>query len=298
MELPKEIQALAKQSFSIETDPYILTEQEELSAIDYAINQKKRHFNWRLAQMGCKMEQILAKMSTINWDQEINKDEVLQTANANKNQELFHKEQRQKEKDFAIKQAQELKDYWTASRVYHLIKSECEKSGKEFKDIPSQLALLKAICFFISEDTRCQYENIDLTKGLLIRGTSGLGKTDLIKWAAKNEIKPINVLSILSITEQIKSSGEANLSTSGIYKILYLDDVGTEEDTVNYFGTKIYFFKNFIESYYLKGKNFNRLIISTNLSMQQIEEKYGFRVRSRMNEMFNKIDVGGSDLRK
>lgn len=298
MELPKEIQALAKQSFSIETDPYILTEQEELSAIDYAINQKKRHFNWRLAQMGCKMEQILAKMSTVNWEQEINKDEVLQNANANKNQELFHKEQRQKEKEFAIKQAQELKDYWTADVFYRLIKSSCINSGKEFKVIPDQSPLIRKLCFFLSEDSRCQDENIDLTKGLLIRGTSGLGKTDLIKWAAKNEIKPINVLSILSITEQIKSSGEADLSTSDIYKILYLDDVGTEEDTVNYFGTKIYFFKNFIESYYLKGKNFNRLIISTNLSMQQIEEKYGFRVRSRMNEMFNKIDVGGSDLRK
>jgi DNA replication protein DnaC len=298
MGIPKEIQVLANQSFSTEVDPYILTPEEESAAIFNAIEQKKKHFSWKHACMGAKMEQILAKMSGIDWNLEINHEEVLQQANSNKTQAAFHLEQRRKEKEFEIKQAAELKEYWTANRFYSLIKSNCLNEGKEFKIIPEQKELLRKICFFLSEDNRCQDEGIVLNKGLLLRGTSGLGKTDLVKWASGNEIKPIKIISTLDITDQLKANGEADLSNLGDFKILYIDDVGTEEETVNYFGTKILFFKNFIESYYLKNKNFHRLIVSTNLSMQQIEEKYGFRVRSRMNEMFNKVDVSGTDLRK
>jgi len=78
---------------------------------------------------------------------------------------------------------------------------------------------------------------------------------------------------------------------------LYLDDVGTEEPIVNHYGTKINWFKNFIEMYYLKNKPFNKLIISTNNSFDEIESKYGFRVRSRIKDMFNIIDVQGKDMR-
>ena len=49
--------------------------------------------------------------------------------------------------------------------------------------------------------------------------------------------------------------------------------------------------------YYLKNKPFNKLIISTNNNFDEIESKYGFRVRSRIKDMFNIIDVRGKDMR-
>jgi len=76
-----------------------------------------------------------------------------------------------------------------------------------------------------------------------------------------------------------------------------LDDVGTEEHTVNHYGTKISFFKNFIEKYYLQNKTYEKLVVSTNNSFNEMEEKYGFRVRSRIKDMFNIIDVTGKDMR-
>lgn len=135
-------------------------------------------------------------------------------------------------------------------------------------------------------------------KGLLIRGVSGLGKTFLVKCIEKNEIKPIKTVSMIEVSYELKQEGEYQIK-QGNNRIIYLDDVGTEEATINHYGTKINWFKDFIETVYLRGveKGFGGLIISTNNSFAEIEEKYGFRVRSRCKDMFNIIDVTGEDMR-
>jgi len=156
--------------------------------------------------------------------------------------------------------------------------------------------LIRAICFFFSRDERFETElKLDLNKGLLIRGVSGLGKTFLFRCIENNYVRPISIVSMIDISEEVKEEGYYNLIRN---HTIYLDDVGTEEPTVNHYGTKINWFKNFIEMYYLKNQLFNRLVISTNNNFDEIEAKYGFRVRSRMSEMFNIIDVTGKDMRK
>jgi DNA replication protein DnaC len=130
---------------------------------------------------------------------------------------------------------------------------------------------------------------------LLIRGISGLGKTFVPRCLENNELKPLAMFSMVAITEAVKEGGEFDLQTS---KHIYLDDVGTEQTVINHFGTKITLFKDFIELYYSKNLPFNRLLISTNCNSNQLEEKYGFRVRSRAREMFNVIDVRGNDMRQ
>jgi DNA replication protein DnaC len=42
----------------------------------------------------------------------------------------------------------------------------------------------------------------------------------------------------------------------------------------------------------------NRTMVTTNLTPEQMKEKYGERVYSRMREMFNVIPIAGSDLRQ
>jgi len=95
--------------------------------------------------------------------------------------------------------------------------------------------------------------------------------------------------------KKVKAEGECFVNGKG--GMIYLDDVGSESTPVKHYGTDIHWFKDFIEVWYAKKHPFNKLIISTNLSKKQIEEKYGYRVRSRMEEMFNIIDVNGEDLR-
>ena len=170
--------------------------------------------------------------------------------------------------------------------------------GKTLIVNESNKALITAICFFLSNDARFETElGLSFKKGLLIRGISGLGKTFLITCVKDNLLNPVAIFSMLDIAEKIKDEGSFNIRFKKD-RIIYLDDVGTEESTINHFGTKINFFKNFLETFYMHHpQDFNRLIISTNSNFNEIEEKYGFRVRSRVKDMFNIIDIKGEDLR-
>ncbi len=198
------------------------------------------------------------------------------------------------------KKKKELIERCDATYMFKLMKWSSQNNfGRKLIVNENTTYLIKVLCYFLSNDIRFEKElGFSFSKGLLIRGISGLGKTHLVRCLENNELSPILVLSMIEITDEIKDQGQYELKL-GNKKVVYLDDVGTEEATVNHFGTKISFFKNFIELVYLKNKEngFNKLMISTNNSFAEIEAKYGFRVRSRMKDMFNTIDVKGEDLR-
>lgn len=274
----------------------ILTAQEEEAAILHEIAQAKKHKVWKLAQMGASEEQILAKLASIDWMNEIDKTEVLKNTNSNKHYAIWQQEQRKKERQEETDKYFELQKRCSAKYFFNLMSWTSENTyGKKLILHADNTPLIRAICFFFSKDERFETElKFDLNKGLLIRGVSGLGKTYLFRCIEKNDIRPIDIVSMIDISENVKEEGSYNVE----YKnTLYLDDVGTEEPVVNHYGTKINWFKNFIEMYYLKNKPFNRLVISTNNSFDEIEGKYGFRVRSRVKDMFNIIDVQGKDMR-
>lgn len=274
----------------------ILTPQEEESVIIHEITQAKKHKAWKLAQMGATEEQILAKLSAIDWMREIDKIEVLKNANSNKHYAIWQKEQRKKEQQDEVTKSVALQTRCNAKYFYNLMAWTSEYTYRKKLILhDDNTHLIRAICFFFSRDERFETElKFDLNKGLLIRGVSGLGKTYLFKCIENNDVRPIEIVSMIDISEQVKEEGTYELQYRNT---LYLDDVGTEEAIVNHYGTKINWFKNFIEMYYLKNKPFNRLVISTNNSFDEIESKYGFRVRSRIKDMFNIIDVQGKDMR-
>lgn len=279
-----------------ETEPYILTREEEERSIGHAIEAQKKHLAWKMADKGLKEEQILAKLASINFGDMLDMEGVLSAANSAKNYLKWQLEQREKDKNEAIAKEAELKSRCTAKYMYNVMAFASKNIyGKELIVHDDNLDLIKTLCFFLSRDSRFETElGYSLDKGLWVRGTVGLGKTYLIKCLEHNELNPIVIRSMIEITNEIKANGEYNLPNN---KMLYLDDVGTEEPLVKHYGTNIAFFKNFIESYYLKTQEFNRLIVSTNNNFSGIEEKYGFRVRSRIKDMFNIIDVKGKDMR-
>jgi len=281
-------------------EPYILTKDEEDYAITNAILSAKRQLAWKMKGLGYVDSQILDKEKEIDWTAEVNIPELLNMANSNKNYEIWQKSQREKERQEEIKKAKELRELWTAKNMYSLMKWTSEKVyGKQLILHDNNKNLIKALCYFVSEDERLESElGLSFKKGLLIRGVSGLGKTHLVKCIEKNELNPIKIISMIEVADEIKMEGEYQIN-QGNCRIIYLDDVGTEEATINHYGTKINFFKNFIEMVYLRNveKGFGKLIISTNNSFAEIEEKYGFRVRSRVKDMFNIIDIKGEDMR-
>lgn len=281
-----------------EQEPYILTKNEENIIIENAIKMAKENYQYRMLQLGDRLQNVLLKISEIDWIAEIDSKNLFKTCNSNKIQDNWFKERRKDEIEFVKKRERELKEKYTAKFIFNLMAFTSKKVFDVDLIVNEQTKMLiKVICFFISKDHRFETElGYSFKKGLLIRGVSGLGKTFLIRCVQDNELQPVQVLSMIAIANEIKSNGEYRLSYNP-EKIIYLDDVGTEQATINHFGTKINFFKDYLEMYYLNNIFYNNLIISMNNDFDEIEEKYGFRVRSRIKDMFNIIDVVGEDMR-
>jgi hypothetical protein len=289
---------------------YILTPEEEEKAIRNAINSEKEA--WRYKRDMSKMLQsdtVEAQMEQIDFEKKIDKEKILRIANSNKHRLIQEKGELEKEREELKNKRRELEKKCDAKYFYRLMRSNYELLNlkKPFQQDSDNEGLIKIICFFLSRDPRLETiyraENkggkiyYDLNKGLLIRGVPGLGKTFLFELVKDNELNPIKIVSMIEVAEQINREGNFEFEM-GDATILNLDDVGTEEAVINYYGTKINWFKDFIEKSYRNKNRFKNLVITTNLRFDEIEEKYGFRARSRMKEMFNIVDVNGKDRRK
>jgi DNA replication protein DnaC len=133
----------------------------------------------------------------------------------------------------------------------------------------------------------------DLKKGLLVWGVYGAGKTYPIKTIAENELSKILVFSMVEIYKQLKNTGSFYLPNTYGCKI-YIDDVGREPNgEILSYGQKYNWFEDFIEQYYFDDKDFSNLIISTNLNFEELTQKYGGRIVSRLHEKFNIIQLNG-----
>lgn len=276
--------------------PYLLTPDEEQAAIAEAIERKKSHIRWQALDRGFEDpgENIAI---------EIDRDAVLDAANRAKNwreQDRRLSEQRterERQARFALRQQ------WKAENMYALLRSQAKKLGIDFQVNDGNKNAVQAACFRLSDDPRYQADlGLDPCKGIMLRGSYGVGKTFLIQCLMQNPIHPIRMVSMIDIARTIRESGRYNLPLfASEHDLLYLDDVGTEleDGDIKHYGSSINFFRQFIESFYANGaRAFNRLIISTNDSFDELERKYGGKVRSRLPAMFNIIDVGGTDFRR
>lgn len=283
---------------NLEPEPYTLTPQEEEKILKHAIDQAQKFMAWKMRKVLKTEDEIWHKILLVNWNEKVDRQKVLAQANMAKNHKQWEQAQREAERDREMNRVKELQQYWTYGRIYKLMKfNSLNTFGKPLDETEDNLPTIKALCFFLSRDDRFATElGFDRLKGLLIRGPSDTGKTHLVRCVEDNGLNPILSLSMLDITERVKEDGKYEIERKG-NKVIYLDDVGTEEANVKHFGTNNLWFKNFIETVYHKTKCYNHLIISTNLNFKEIGEQYSFRVESRMREMFNVITMKGGGYR-
>ena len=276
----------------------ILSEQEKITAVEYAVNNAKKLFIQRKQAAGIPEARIMLILSQKDFLKELGGTEaIVVEANKRKHWQQEHEQNRKIRLDLEKQNKKELLELWTARIFLRVIKDyfTCKLEKKYVVDA-NNIPLTTAVCFFMSKDERFETDLLgSFNKGLMLLGPAGVGKTEIIKAVADNPVKPINIYSLLDITEQIRSAGEFKIDYS---KTIALDDVGSEEPTVKHYGTDISWFKDFIESYYLKFNNYSRLIITTNCDGNELEMLYGLRVRDRMREMFNVITIKGESRRK
>ena len=165
------------------------------------------------------------------------------------------------------------------------------------------------MCRYFTKDSSFTDSDIvmntpSLNKGLLIIGKYGCGKTAMMETFHEigRLLMPNKYLWFVSIStlelideyeSQNNTSKEQFFKKYNDVKTIYFDDFGTEEDASNY--GKKNLLKEIIEKRYMKK---NKTFLTTNLSLIEIKEKYGNRVFSRLQEMFNIIQFPGDDMRR
>lgn len=196
-------------------------------------------------------------------------------------------------------ESEALKAKWTYQHFYRTMRDEAAKQGIELIYNDQTSRLIRTICYKLARNPIYFQEGFSYDKGLIIRGEPGLGKTWVVSLVAANPVCSVQMVTMHEITRSVLDTGAYNGLKFASYDLVYLDDVGTEGGEVTYFGTKINWFKTWFEELYAKNKHaLNRVMISTNCSFDELEKIYGFRVRDRMAEMFDVLDLTGKSLRR
>lgn len=173
-----------------------------------------------------------------------------------------------------------------------------------------------------SNETReiVEYNKIDFdfTKGILVLGSTGIGKTCVMRWflelAKRFYGQKIRLSNAHDVVADFKQFGEAIIKKHGIGSFVnhahrpipdhsqpiheYFDDLGVEENVVVY-GQKTDVFKQIITDRHRMFLEQGLLTFATsNLTEKDLNERYGERVGSRIRQMFNIWNFTGNDLRK
>lgn len=174
-----------------------------------------------------------------------------------------------------------------------------EKYGPQFffrkTDIP---LILQLMYYFTNDEEKAKEHDIDLTKGIMLSGPIGCGKTsllELMKFIAVPEKKFLLTTSREISFEFIQDGYEVihrySKGIPGLHtrRNIAFDDLGTEKN-LKYFGNECNIMAEILLSRYdlfIQNKYVSH--ITTNLSATELEEYYGNRVRSRLRNMCNLI---------
>jgi len=158
--------------------------------------------------------------------------------------------------------------------------------------------ITKLVAYFLKDETKTNEYGIDLTKGILLSGPVGCGKTtlmNLMKYVTKQNnrfyLKTCRDISFEFIKEgyEIIHRYSRGSYSQTEYKNYCFDDLGVEQN-LKYYGNECNVMAEIILSRYdLFIARKVQTHLTTNLSASEIETAYGNRIRSRLRGMLNLI---------
>jgi energy-coupling factor transporter ATP-binding protein EcfA2 len=160
------------------------------------------------------------------------------------------------------------------------------------------VTIYKLLIYMIKDEKAAMNLKIDISKGILVSGSIGCGKTSLM-----NLVRPFayhsseyKIKTCREVSFEFAKNGfeaincytlkQANQSRLTGY---CFDDLGAEQQ-IKHFGNDCNVMAEVLISRYEQFvENKSVTHITTNLSASEIENGYGNRLRSRMRQMFNLI---------
>lgn len=165
---------------------------------------------------------------------------------------------------------------------------EVEKRGRCFADNTATRRHIESVARWLtSEDTRF---------GLLIYGLIGNGKTTLMNAIQRtidilydsnrlSQKQKVVAVSALDVAQQARMDN-SSLATLKTCPLLHIDDIGCEPATLKVWGNEV---SPITEILYARYDRQLYTVCTSNLSLPDIELRYGSRIADRFREMFDTI---------
>jgi len=170
------------------------------------------------------------------------------------------------------------------------------------------------IIHYATQNKMAESEDFKLSKGILLCGGIGTGKTllmgilsELLRLLRQKSFKIYLVESIIQLYSSRGAAGidlfllNPKINSYGFYENkpfqFCIDDLGLEKDIALNYGAREEVMQNILLTRYEVFKQGIMPFATTNLNTEELRRKYGERIYSRMREMFNIIVLDANDRR-
>lgn len=168
--------------------------------------------------------------------------------------------------------------------------------GKHFKIYEEDHPIIFKLCIYAIQDFEyCKKLDIDVTKGILLTGPVGCGKTSLMKLIRHitPHRKAYNIIPCRNTVFSFNHLGYKTIDEYGSEGFYCFDDLGVEPTGRHYGQDCNVMGEILLSRYQIHDHTENKRQIlthaTTNLNATELEDRYGNRVRSRMRSMFNLV---------
>jgi DNA replication protein DnaC len=235
----------------------------------------------------------------------------------------------QRRKRLADQKASDWRLPWNPKQLYEyakmraneLIRFESGDNTKEFIPTANQKDAINALSLYFTNSELFEtidvkkYNTMDfpfsINKGLWMWGNPGVGKTLLMKMFSRNKRLCYRVVECPKIVQGYVKHGDDHInhysrcipdikSYSNFFQDMVgvcYNDLGIETLQAKHYGTAINVMESILLDTYENKVPFFQRHVTTNLTFDQVKEKYGVRITDRIKQCFNVIEIKGESLR-
>lgn len=193
---------------------------------------------------------------------------------------------------------------YTPVELYQKLSQTRNPKGELFKIDDENKQQVINLCLYFAGDPKFEATaGMSLSKGLMLMGNVGVGKTHMMSFFFQNQHESYVMANCRTIADKWVNQEEGiierysqpikcatNSNPFGAVELgVCFDDLGTEVSPSKAYGQEKNVLSEILMNRYENRIPYNLTHITTNLSAGDLEAKYGIRVRDRLREMCNLI---------